>query len=102
MKTLLAALLAGAFAALPLAASADTDPVINRLIVDHALQQQMQNQLSTRQTQLQTQQDLMRANLQNQMLQQNLQMQYLLLQQQLELLKLEQRAHVRHAHPHGG
>jgi vacuolar-type H+-ATPase catalytic subunit A/Vma1 len=105
MKTLLAALLAGACAALPLTASADTSPLVNRVIVDQALQQQMQNQLNTQQTQLQTQRDLMRANLQSQMQQQQLQMQYLLLQQQIELLKIQQRARahssVSHRRHHG-
>ncbi|HET6896619.1 MAG TPA: hypothetical protein VFH72_14640 [Candidatus Baltobacteraceae bacterium] len=102
MKTLLAGMLAAAFAALPLAASADTSPLVNRVIVDQALQQQMQNQLNTQQTQLQTQRDLTRANLQSQMQQQQLQMQYLLLQQQIELLKIQQRATAHPAAAHRG
>ena len=92
MNTLLAAVAACALAAVPLAAAADTSPLVNRVIVDQALQQQMQNQLNTQQTQLQTQQDITRANLQGQMQQQQIQMQYLLLQQQIELLKIQQRA----------
>jgi hypothetical protein len=100
MKTLLAAVLFCAIAALPLAAPADTSPLANRIIVNQALQQQMQNQLNTQQTQLQTQQDITRANLQNQLQQENLQLQYNLLQTQLELLRLQQHTHMRSAVSH--
>jgi hypothetical protein len=41
MKTLVAAVLAAAFAALPFAASAQTSPLYNRIVVNQALQQQM-------------------------------------------------------------
>jgi hypothetical protein len=93
MKKMLAAILAIVAMALPAVASADTSPLVNRVIVNDALQQQMQNQLNIQQTQLQTQRDISRASLQSQMQQLNLQMQYLLLQQQLDLLRIEQRAH---------
>jgi len=99
MKALLWAVAACALTAVPLTALADTSPLVNRVIVDQALQQQMQNQLNTQQTQLQTQQDLMRANLQGQMQQQQIRMQYLFLQQQIELLKIQERAHP-HARSH--
>lgn len=93
MKKYAAALAAAALLALPLSASADTSPLVNRVIVNQALQQQMQNQLDAQQAQLRAQQEQMRANLQSQMQQNAMTLQYLLLQQQLELLKLQQRAH---------
>lgn len=100
MKYVVAAILAGAFGIAPLTALADTSPLVNRVIVDQALQQQMQNQLNVQQMQLQTQQDLTRTNLQAQMQQQSLQMQFLLLQQQMELLKIQQPAHRRSSFSH--
>lgn len=81
-------------------ALADTSPLVNRVIVNQALQQQMQNQLNTQQIQLQSQQDITRASLQTELQQQSLQLQYLLLQQQLELLRIERRAHM-HVHSPG-
>ena len=93
MNKYAAMLAAAAFLALPLSAYADTSPLVNRVIVNQALQQQMQNQLDTQQAQLQTQQEQMRANLQSQLQQNTMTLQCLLLQQQLDLLKLQQRSH---------
>jgi hypothetical protein len=90
MKKYAAALVAAALALLPLAAPADTSPLVNRVIVSNALQQQLQNQLNVQQSQLQLQQYNLRLNLQNQMQLNGSTMQYLLLQQQLYLLRLEQ------------
>jgi hypothetical protein len=90
MKTYAAALAVFALAALPFCASADTSPLVNRVIVSNALQQQLQNQLNVQQLNLQQQQELLHSNLQNQMQQNAASMQYLLLQQQLFLLRLEQ------------
>lgn len=99
-----AALAAASMLALPLAASADTSPLVNRVIVSQALQQQMQNQLNTQQTQLQSQREALRANLQSQLQQNTATLQYILLEQQLELLKLPQRAraHSQRGRHHGG
>ena len=93
MRKYAAWLAAAAFLALPLSAYADTSPLVNRVIVNQALQQQMQNQLDTQQAQLQAQQEQMRANLQSQLQQNTMTLQCLLLQQQLDLLKLQQRSH---------
>lgn len=90
MKTIVAAAFAGVLALSPLAVRADTSPFMNRVIVNDALQQQMQNRLNIQQTTLQTQQDLTRLRLQSQLQQQQNDLQYLLLQQQLQLLRLEQ------------
>lgn len=91
MRTVLALALLAALSST--AAYADTGPLVNRVIVNQALEQQLQNQLNVQQIQLQTQQDLMRANLQTQLQQQSMQLQYILLEQQLELLKIQQRTH---------
>jgi hypothetical protein len=100
MKRLVAIFACFAFLA-PLAARADTSPLVNRVIVQQALQQQLQNQLNTQATQLQAQQDLSRATLQAQMQQDLLQLQYLELQQQLNLMKIQTRAVSPRAHkPH--
>lgn len=105
MKKYAVAVAAAAMLALPLSAHADTSPLVNRVIVNQALQQQMQNQLDTQQTQLQIQQDQMRSNLQSQLQQNAATLQYLLLQQQLRLLDLQQRSHkhssVSHKSRHG-
>lgn len=82
--------------ALPLTAAADTHSSVNRVIVQQSLQQQMQNRLDVQQTQLQTQQDAMRASVQLQTQQQILQLQYLLLQQQLRLSAPSSKSHKTH------
>jgi hypothetical protein len=92
------AFLAVAAFALPLAASADTSPLVNRVIVQQALQQQMQNQLNTQTVQLQAQQDLARATVQAQLQQELLQLQYLQLQQQLNLMNIQLRARTTQTH----
>jgi hypothetical protein len=92
MKIVLSTALAVSAAVLPLAASADTSPLVNRVIVQQGLQQQMQNQLNVQSSQLQAEQDLSRANLQAQLQQQMLELQNLQLQQQINLIKLQQRA----------
>lgn len=100
MKKYAAALAAAAILALPLTARADTSPAVNRVILNQALQQQMQNQINTQQTQLETQQNQLRANVQSQMQQNNAALQYILLEQQLELIKIEQRAHTHSSSSH--
>lgn len=77
-----------AAAALPFPAVADTHPFVNRVIVQQALQNQMQNRLDVQQMQLQAQQDAVRASILSQTQQQILQLQYLLLQQQLQMMQL--------------
>jgi hypothetical protein len=89
MKIALLALIAAAIVTTALV-KADTDPLINRIIVQQSLQHQMQSQLNVQARQLQNQQNLSRADLQNQLVHENLQMQYLQLQQQLNLIRLQQ------------
>ncbi len=86
-------------ALMPLAAGADTSPLVNRVIVQQALQQQLQNQLNTQAVQLQAQQELSRATVQSGLEQQMQQLQYLELQQQLNLIRLQDSA-VRSSHSH--
>jgi hypothetical protein len=100
MKSIVAAVLLCALSMLPLMASADTSTPVNRVIVNQALQDQLQNQLNVQQAQLQTRQALLRAGLQNDVLQQQIELRYLLLQQQLELIKLEQREQLRSSRSH--
>jgi hypothetical protein len=83
--------------ALPSLSRADTSPLVNRVIVQQALQQQMQTQLNTQAVQLQTQQDVTRAAIQGDLQQQILQLQYLELQQQLNLMKLQVHARALHS-----
>ncbi len=92
-----AAMLCGALLA-PLAASAQTSPLINQIQVQNALQQQMQNQLNTQAMQLQQQQNTSSSALQSQLQQQQLQLQYQELQQQLNLQRIQQRAHSSNPH----
>lgn len=99
MKSLVAAALFAA-ALSPAAALSDTHPFVNRIIVQQALQQQMQTQLQAQQTQLQTQQDAARANVQTQLLKESAQAQYLLLQQQLLLQQLRLRGAQASSHSH--
>jgi opacity protein-like surface antigen len=96
MKSIAVAVASLAFLA-PLAAQADTSPLVNRVIVQQALQQQMQNQLNLQASQLQAQQDFTRAALQAQMQQEILQLQYLQLQQQLNLVRIQTRSLSSHA-----
>lgn len=91
------ALVLMAAAALPVCANADTSSAANRVIVQQALQAQMQAQLQTRQTQLQAQQDLVRLQLQTQLQLQRLQIQQLLIEQELQALQRTRAA--RAAHP---
>jgi ABC-type transport system involved in Fe-S cluster assembly fused permease/ATPase subunit len=100
MKAILAFALAAAICAVPLSVRADTSTLVNRVIVNQALQQQMQNQLNVQQIRLQSQQDLTRANLQGELQAQSAQLQYILLEQQLQLLQLRQRARVHSSHSH--
>lgn len=92
MKILLPAALALLAFAAPVVASADTSPLVNRVIVNQTLQQQLQNQLNLQANQLQNAQDLTRANLQLQLQNQQQLMQFLELQQEINLLNARQRA----------
>jgi len=92
MKKYAAAAVICAFSVLPLHAGADPSTLVNRVIVNQALQQQLQNQLNAQQAQLEAQQAQQRLALQTQMLTQRFTLQNIMLEQQLELLKLQQRA----------
>ena len=99
MKFALFLFLVGAAVLGPAAATAQTHPLVNSVLMQQTLQQQMQSHLNAQQRELRSQQDLSRADVRTQLLHENLQLQSLQLQQQLNLLRLQQQLRSLHIEP---
>ena len=100
MKSALAVLTA-AFTGLSFAAaSADTSPVVNRVIIQQSVQQQMNNQLQTESLQLQMQQQQSQATLAQQMQQQFVLQQLQMQQNQMTLIELRALLNARSSKSH--
>jgi uncharacterized membrane protein len=89
VKSVLFLLLSAAVAFPPLIANAQTSPLANRIIVQQAVQNQLQNQLNAQTRQLQGEQNISNANLQMQLLRETTLTQSSQIQQQLNLMNLQ-------------